>query len=218
VLTTSRPFQFRSQTFGSLFPSRKEDRAVLFPWAFFLWRINPRIRNIVSLTKSHYKLMNTAQASGSLDTLEQVCQTGLESKITANIRSRQRGTTFQWTLLDNNGNPTEDVGFIKAKLVSVAQYQPAEMEEVETAIATQELIVHLSGQQLLTGMSDGRVVLEEEAEIDEYVIIQRRVVNKVIDSWYLWGSGEPTTFEKWIEDKDREEKGVLELEKKKAYL
>ncbi|TVY87232.1 hypothetical protein LAWI1_G006009 [Lachnellula willkommii] len=140
-----------------------------------------------------HKQMYSSFAEGDVATLRKTCTDGLYETLRARIANRGRGETVQWELVRYNRT---------AKLVSdrVSRYP------IEGAGARQSVVRIRSDQRLTRWKGDEMVEGSGKVKsVDEYVVIQKRVVGWKEEEWMVWG----TTQETGIEEVERWQKENL---------
>jgi hypothetical protein len=141
--------------------------------------------------------MHLSLAAGDAESLEGICQSGLADKLGEQIRARG-SSRLRWLSSDAT----------KAKLVSIRQ--AALPKQADSAlIAIQEAVVYFDNEQTLREVDGrGEVLSERKSRVQEYVVLQRKIMDGESQDWYLQGMVEPTTFEKWAEKEAEEDYGA----------
>ncbi|TVY53179.1 Uncharacterized protein LCER1_G004464 [Lachnellula cervina] len=139
-----------------------------------------------------HKQMYSSFAEGDLATLRKTCTDGLYETLRARIANRGRGETVQWELVRYNKT---------AKLMSdrVSRFP------IEGAGARQSVVRIRSDQRLTRWRGDKMVEGSGKVKsVDEYVVIQKRVVGWKEEEWMVWGTTQETGIEdveQWLKDK-----------------
>jgi hypothetical protein len=175
------------------------DRAFIGPRWLAKLSIGP-IPAILDTARNRYIAMNESLASGNISRLQDVCIKGLATSLTEQIDNRGRQNWSRWCLMNSKGELTTEPYLIKAKLVITRSVSNS--DEGERAWAMQQVVVRFRSDQYREIMRDDRRVSETRQYVDEYIAFQRKIVDKEVQPWYIWGNVEPDTFETWQERED----------------
>jgi len=137
-----------------------------------------------------HRQMYSAFAEGDSNTLKTICADGLLENFQARIQSRGR-ETLKWELIKYNR---------KSKVMSNRSASLG-ME----GIMIRQAVVRINSQQKLTRFKpDGSIVpgTGEVKDVQEYVVIQKKLLQGKEDDWVVWGTTEETTLES-IKDEER---------------
>lgn len=129
-----------------------------------------------------HRQMYVALAEGDAATLQRVCADGLRESLAARIH-RRRGERWTWEL----------VRYTRRARVMSHKGVPLGRE----GMAIRQAVVRISSRQRLTRHApDGTVVpgTGEEREVQEYLVIQRRMLAGKEEDWHVWGTTEETTL------------------------
>jgi len=140
-----------------------------------------------------HKQMYSSFAEGDVAAVRKTCTDGLYETLRARIAGRGKGETVQWELVKYNG---------RAKLVSdrVSRYP------IEGAGGRQSVVRIRSDQRLTRWRGDKMVEGSGKVKsVEEYVVIQKRVVGWKEGEWMVWG----TTYETGLEDVEEWKKNDL---------
>lgn len=141
-----------------------------------------------------HRQMYSAFAEGDSTTLKNICSDGLLENFQARIQGRGR-EKLKWELIKYN----------KRSRVMSNRCASLGIE----GIMLRQAVVRISSQQRLTRFRpDGSIVpgTGETKDVQEYVVIQKKVDQGKEDSWVVWGTTEETTLKSIKE----EEMGELE--------
>lgn len=177
-----------------------EKHAVLGPWACAPLWMNRRLRNAVGTLKSHFVQMNEAVASSNLSDLRDTCQTGLFLQLRNQMQRRKKSAKVVWSLVNEAGELTDDLGALKAKVVNVQSAMAPPSPGIPN-MGIQQVAVYLEGMQSLKFFSGGEENEKRQA-VGDYWIMQRRIVGGEVQAWYLYGACQPTTLEQWISEEE----------------
>lgn len=124
--------------------------------------------------------MYSSFAEGDTKTLREICADGLYESFRARIGQRVRGERVKWELVRYKG---------RARVMS----NRAGRLPVEGA-AVRQVVVRVRSVQKLTRWRGGKQVEGSgvEKETEEFVVLQRRLLNWREGEWEVWGTTKQT--------------------------
>jgi protein MBA1 len=165
---------------------------IIYGWSTRKYKPRPQIRFMQTAPTAVglHRQMYSAFAEGDSNTLKTICADGLLENFQARIQSRGR-ETLKWELIKYNR---------KSKVMSNRSASLG-ME----GIMIRQAVVRINSQQKLTRFKpDGSIVpgTGEVKDVQEYVVIQKKLLQGKEDDWVVWGTTEETTLES-IKDEER---------------
>lgn len=130
-----------------------------------------------------HRQMYSAFADADVGTLQKICVDGMLDSFRARIHARPRGEKMTWELVKYNGG---------AKVMS---NRGARMP-IEGSGLRQAIVRIRSRQRLTRYKVDGSVVpgSGKEKDVEEFVVIQRKLAGGKEEPWRVWGTTEETTL------------------------
>ncbi|KAI9740109.1 MAG: hypothetical protein M1818_004860 [Claussenomyces sp. TS43310] len=168
----------------------------LFSIAVYRWShrkiIKVRFRQTGPTAVALHRRMYTAFAEGDVDTLRKICADGILETLVARIRQR-KSETVKWELIKYN------------KRERVMSNRAAALMIEGSGI--RQAVVRISSQQSLTRFYvDGSIVpgTGKRKDVQEYIVIQKRLLHGKEEDWVVWGTTEESTLESVAESKLQE--------------
>jgi len=148
-----------------------------------------RMRQTAPAAVALHRQMYTAFAEGDLQTLTKICADGLLDSFTARIHARGR-ETVRWELVKYSKRPR------------VMSNRAASLM-IDGAGLRQAVVRICSTQRLTRYRPDGTVVpgSGKEKDVQEYIVIQKKLFQGKEEDWIVWGTTEETTLEKLEEQR-----------------
>ena len=141
-------------------------------------------RKLVPTAVELHRHMWRAFASGDIETLRDICPSGLFESLRARIAKRVRGETWEWELVKMKKRP---------RLAS----NRVAMFNMDGNAARQAVVRIYSRQKLTRYGPDGKILpgTGVEKDVVEYVVIDKKYYLWKEEPWKLWGTTRETTLE-----------------------
>nr|AVI60843.1 Mitochondrial inner membrane protein Mba1 [Morchella crassipes] len=164
---------------------------VVFKWAT---KQKLRIWEPKKVAPSLHKDMYTAFAEGDLDSLRLLCGDGLLNSFQKRIAVR-RNAKMEWKLHKLLSRP---------KVVSnkAHHYMGYNQDRRQAVVRIHSL------QSLSKFNAQGKLVEGEPKEVVEYLVIEKNYHMGKESPWYVWGTTEETTMQRFIEENKKKEARV----------
>lgn len=112
-----------------------------------------------------------------METLHKICGVGLLESFNKRLLIRGNKTVVRWQL-------DSYLGHTRAVSHKVAQYRPF------ADLNRRQVVFRIHSRQRVTRMrrSDGTVLEETVRDVVEYLVLEKRRVQGVESSWFVWGT------------------------------
>ncbi|RPB09440.1 hypothetical protein P167DRAFT_577291 [Morchella conica CCBAS932] len=161
--------------------------------AVFKWTTKQKLRiwEPKKVAPSLHKDMYTAFADGDLDSLRLLCGDGLLNSFQKRIAAR-RNTKMEWKLHKLLSRP---------KVVSNKAHHYMGYDQDR-----RQAIVRIHSLQSLSKFdAQGKHLKGEPKEVVEYLVIEKNYHMGKESPWYVWGTTEETTMQRFIEENRKKE-------------
>jgi len=123
-------------------------------------------------------------------TLTKICTDGLYTSFMGRISRRPRGERLKWTLHDYRGWPR------------VVSHRAVQLREIpQTGI--RQVVVRIKSRQTLEKLdARGGAIAGDQSkpkDLEEYVVIQRRMLRGHEGDWMIWGTTQESDWKKALE-------------------
>lgn len=123
---------------------------------------------------------------GDRATLQKICTDGLSDSFIARVASRSPGEHFRWNLSKYLGFPR-----VVADRSVILPVKDSALRQVAVRIRSKQSLAKI----IPATKGQPETVVEgtdKEKNVDEYVVIQRRIIKGKEDQWMVWGTTQET--------------------------
>jgi len=158
----------------------------MYRWLNRTTRMKLRFRQTAPAAVALHRQMYSAFAEGDTQTLKKICTDGLLDSFTARIHVRGR-ETVKWELVKYNKRPR-----VMSNRAATFMIDGAGMRQAVVRIC--------STQRLTRYRPDGTMVpgSGKEKDVQEYVVIQKKLFQGKEEDWMVWGTTEETRLEELV--------------------
>lgn len=166
----------------------KRKASDLFSIAIYRWshraHIKIRFRQTGPTAVGLHRQMYTAFAEGDLATLRRICADGLLETLSARIASRPKNERVKWDLIKY----TKRERVVSNRAAALMMDNAGLRQAVVKINSRQQLTRYNADESVVPGTGITR-------DVQEYIVIQKRLLHGREDDWVIWGTTEETMLD-----------------------